>query len=43
MPDSRCLHVQAGVRLNDLLETEICAVCGVEIEGLDADEAGGGS
>jgi hypothetical protein len=40
MTESDCPHIEAGVRLNELSEVEICASCGIEIEDLYADEPG---
>jgi hypothetical protein len=37
-PEPDCPHTEAGVRLNELSEVEICAACGVEIDSLDAGE-----
>jgi hypothetical protein len=41
MAEPNCPHEEAGIRLNELSEVEICMCCGIEIEGLDANEAGG--
>ena len=43
MSEPSCRHEEAGVRLNELSEVEICWTCGIEIESLDVDEAGGES
>jgi hypothetical protein len=43
MAEPACPHTEAGLRLNELSEVEICASCGIEIEDLYPDEPGGES
>ncbi len=35
--DLSCPHAEAALRFDDLREVEICALCGIEIDGVTAD------
>ena len=37
MADLSCPHTDAALRFDDMREVEICASCGIEIDGVTAD------
>jgi hypothetical protein len=39
MADLSCPHAEAALRFDDMREVEICASCGIEIDGVTADRA----